>query len=98
LPAAEATKATSSKAATEMPKDRLSKPSYIEIGRSALKEKDLQTMKRLGYFDSNVNVCLSREERTPKPKKDEVVVYKSFFKVGLRLHMYKMIVKVLQRY
>jgi hypothetical protein len=34
----------------------------------------------------------------PKPKKDEVVVYKSFFKAGLRLPLYKMIAKVLQRY
>jgi hypothetical protein len=52
-------------------------------------------MKRLGYFDKSVNVCLPRKETTPKTKKDEVVVYRSFFKTGLRLYMYKMIVKVL---
>jgi hypothetical protein len=55
-------------------------------------------MKRLGYFDNSVNVCLPRKETTPKTKKDKVVVYRSFFKAGLRLYMYKMIVKVLRRY
>jgi hypothetical protein len=53
-------------------------------------------MRRLGYSSSKVNVRLTGEEITPKPGKDEVVIYKSFFKVGLRLPMYKMIVKVLQ--
>jgi hypothetical protein len=53
-------------------------------------------MRRLDYFSSKVNVCLPGEETTPKPGKDKVVVYKSFFMVGLRLPMYKMIAKVLQ--
>jgi hypothetical protein len=61
-------------------------------------EKGLQTMKKLDYFSSKVNVCLPGDETTPKPKKDKVVVYKSFFKAGLRLPMYKMIAKVLHRY
>jgi hypothetical protein len=55
-------------------------------------------MRRLGYFCSRVNVRLSREETTSMPGKDEVVVYKSFFKAGLLFPMYKMIAKVLQRY
>ena len=55
-------------------------------------------MRRLGYFSNKVNVRVPGEETTPKPRKDEVVVYKSFFKEGLRLRMYKIIVKVLQRY
>jgi hypothetical protein len=57
----------------------------------------LQSMRRLGYFSSKVNVHLPREETMPKPRKDKVVVYKSFFKAGLWLPMYKMIAKVLQR-
>lgn len=72
--------------------------SYIEIRRSTLKEKDPQSMRRLEYFSSKVNVRLPGEETTPKPGKDEVIVYKSFFKAGLWLPMYKTIAKVLQRY
>jgi hypothetical protein len=49
---------SSSRLVQEVPKDRPSKPSYIEISRSTLKERDLQAMKKLGYFDSNVNVRL----------------------------------------
>jgi hypothetical protein len=55
-------------------------------------------MRRLGYFSNRVNVCLPGDETTPMPRKDKVVVNKSFFKARLWLQMYKMIAKVLQRY
>jgi hypothetical protein len=94
-----AMKASSSvKLAQELPKDRPSKLSYIEIGHSTLREKNLQSMKKLGYFSNKVNVRLPRYETIPSPRKDEVIIYKSFFKAGLQLPMHKMIVKVLQRY
>jgi hypothetical protein len=48
-------------------------------------KKDLQMMKKLGYFSDKVNVCLLGEETMLSPKKDKVVVYKSFFKARLRL-------------
>lgn len=89
---------SSSKVAEEGPKDRPSKPSYIEIGRSILKDNDLKTMKKLGYFSSNVNVRLPGEETTPNPRKCKVVVYRSFFKARLRLPMYQLIAKILQKY
>jgi hypothetical protein len=98
FPVLEATRASSWNVATEMLKDRPLKPSYIEIGRSTLKGKDLQSMRRLQYFSIRVNVHLLGEEIKSKPGKDEVVVYKSFFKAGLWLPVYKMIAKVLQRY
>jgi hypothetical protein len=74
------------------------KPSYIEIGCSTLREKDLQSLKRLGYVSNKVNVRHPRDEATLMPGEDEVVVYKSFFKAGLQLPMYKVIVKILQSY
>jgi hypothetical protein len=44
-------------------------------------------------------VCASLGTRRPlMPRKHEVVVYKSFFKAGLRLPMYKMIAKIPQHY
>jgi hypothetical protein len=46
------------KVAAKMLKDRLSKSGYIEIGWSTLKEKDLKSMRRLGYFSNRVNVHL----------------------------------------
>jgi hypothetical protein len=38
------------------------------------------------------------EETTPTPEKDEVVVFKSFFRAGLRFPLNKMIGEVLQNY
>jgi hypothetical protein len=49
------------------------------VGRSILKDKDLKTMKDLGYFGDRVKVRLAGDETIPKPKKSEVVVFKSFF-------------------
>jgi hypothetical protein len=40
-------------------------------------------VRRLGYFSNRVNERLSMDETTLKLGKDKVVVYKSFFKVGL---------------
>jgi hypothetical protein len=43
-------------------------------------------MKKLGYFGENEDelIRFAGEEVIPKPKEDEVVVFKSFFKAGLR--------------
>jgi hypothetical protein len=89
---------SSSRPALELPKDKPSKPCYIEISCSTLREKDFQSVKRLGYFSSKVNVRLPGDEVTTKPRKDEVVVYRSFYKEGLQLPIYKMIAKVQERY
>jgi hypothetical protein len=98
MPISEAMRASSSsRPAQGLSKDRLSKPSHIEIDRSILKEKDLQSMKKLGYFNK-VNMRLPRDETTLNPKKDKVIVYKSFFKARLWLSMYQLIAKILQRY
>ena len=63
-----------------------SKPSHVEFGKSTVKEKDLVLMKKLGYFEENDDelVRFAREETIPEPKEDEVVVFKSFFRAGLR--------------
>jgi hypothetical protein len=43
-------------------------------------------------------VRFGREEVTPKPEKNEVVVFKSFFKAGLRFPLNGMIVDVLKKF
>jgi hypothetical protein len=61
-------------------------PSHIEFGKSIIKAEDLVVMKKLGYFGENEDelIRFAGEEVIPKPKEDEVVVFKSFFKAGLR--------------
>jgi hypothetical protein len=61
------------------------KPSHVE-GKSTVKAEDLVVMKKLGYFGENEDelIRFAGEEVIPEPKEDEVVVFKSFFRAGLR--------------
>jgi hypothetical protein len=77
-----------------------SKPSHIEFGKSTVKVDDLILMKKLGYFEENDDglVRFAGEEVIPEPKDDEVVVFKSFFRAGLRFPLYEMISEVLKKF
>jgi hypothetical protein len=76
------------------------KPSHIEFGRSTVTTEDLIVMKKLGYFGENEDglIRFAGEEVIPEPKDDEVVVFKSFFRTGLRFPLYDMIGEVLKRF
>jgi hypothetical protein len=77
-----------------------SKPSHLDFGKSTISEDDLSKMLKLGYFNEAKKelVRFGGEETTPKPGKDEVVVFKSFFKAGLRFPLNKMIADVLNKF
>jgi hypothetical protein len=65
-----------------------------------MKLDDLVLVKKLGYFGKN-NDDLIRfigDEIVLEPKDDEVVVFKSFFRTGLRFPLYKMIGEVFKRF
>ena len=72
------------------------KPSHVEFGKSTVKVEDLVVMKKLGYFGENDDelVRFAGEEIIPKLKEDEVMVFKSFFRVGLWFPLYEMIGEV----
>jgi hypothetical protein len=57
-------------------------------------------MMKLGYFREAEKglIRFGGEETTPKPESDEVVVFKSFFKAGLRFPLHRMIAKVLEKF
>jgi hypothetical protein len=75
-------------------------PVHVEFGRSTVKAEDLVLMKKLGYFGENDDelIRFAGEETIPEPKEDEVVVFKSFFKAGLRFPLYEMIGEVLKKF
>jgi hypothetical protein len=77
-----------------------SKPSHLEFGKSTVTEGDLTKLMKLGYFSEAKKelVRFGGEEITPKPEKDEVVVFKSFFKAGLRFPLNGMIDDVLKKF
>jgi hypothetical protein len=77
-----------------------SKPSHLEFGRSTVTEDDMPKLMKLGYFREAKKklIRFGEEEITPKPEKDEVVVFKSFFKAGLRFPLNEMIADVLEKF
>jgi hypothetical protein len=77
-----------------------SKPSHLEFGRSTVTEDDMPKLVKLGYFSEAKKelILFGGEEITLKPEKDEVVVFKSFFKAGLRFPLNELIDDVLKKF
>jgi hypothetical protein len=75
-----------------------SKPSHLDFENSTVSEADVPMMMKLGYFGEAERklVHFAREETTPTPKDDEVVVFKSFFRAGLKFPLNEMIGEVLK--
>ena len=76
------------------------KPSHIEFGKSTVTADDMVMMKKLGYFGEAESklVRFAGEEVVPRPREDEVVVFKSFFRAGLQFPLYDMIGEVLMNF
>jgi hypothetical protein len=77
-----------------------SKPSHLDFGKSTVSKGDLPKMLKLGYFNEENKklVRFGGEETIPKPENDETVVFKSFFKAGMRFPLNKMIADVLKKF
>jgi hypothetical protein len=77
-----------------------SKPSHLDFEKSIVSEADVPMMMKLGYFGEAERklVCFAGEETTPTPKDDEIVVFKSFFRAGLRFPLNEMIGEVLKKF
>jgi hypothetical protein len=77
-----------------------SKPSHLEFGKSTVSEANMPMMTKLGYFGEAEKklIRFGGEEITPKPEDDEVVIFRSFFKAGLRFSLHGMIADVLENF
>jgi hypothetical protein len=76
------------------------KPSYLEFEKSTATVDDMSMVMKLGYFGEAESklVRFAGEETTPELKNDEVVVFKSFFRAGLRFPLNEMIGVVLKNF
>lgn len=63
-------------------------PKTFDFGMSSTTSEDLDKYSRLGWFPRNI-VRHSEGETVPKPNYNEVVVFRYFFLVGLRVHASK---------
>jgi hypothetical protein len=77
-----------------------SKPSHLDFGKSTVSKADMPMMTKLGYFGEAEKklIRFGGEETIPKLENDEVVVFKSFFKAGLRFPLHGMIADVLENF
>jgi hypothetical protein len=75
-------------------------PSHLDFGRSTVTTDDMVIMKKLGLFGEAESklVRFAGEEVVPKPKDDEVAVFKSFFRAGLRFPLYDIIGELLKNF
>jgi hypothetical protein len=76
------------------------KSSHLDFGKSTVSEADMPMMIKLGYFGEAEKklICFAGEEITPTPENDEVVVFRCFFRAGLRFPLNEMIGEVLENY
>ena len=77
-----------------------SKPSHLDFGKSTVSKVDLAKMVKAGFFSEDQKKLLrfGGEETTPKPEKDEVVIFKSFLKAGLRFPVHEIVAEILKRF
>jgi hypothetical protein len=77
--------------------DRPWRPSHSVFGRSTIKQSHLDNM-RGRYFRNMSIVRVGGDNIVPTPEENEVVIYRSFFKAGLRFPLSKFVVEVLKTY
>jgi hypothetical protein len=77
-----------------------SKPCHLDFEKSTMSEADVPMMMKLDYFRDAERklIRFTGEETPPTPKDDEVIVFKSFFRVGLRFPLNEMIGEVLKNF
>jgi hypothetical protein len=77
-----------------------SKPSHLDFEKSTVSEADMPMMMKLGYFGEAKKklIRFAGEETTLELKDDEIVVFKSFFRAGLRFPLNEMIGEVLDNF
>jgi hypothetical protein len=75
--------------------DRPWRPSHTIFGKSTIKQSQIDSMKGTYFRDMSI-VRVGGDNTAPAPEENEVVVYRSFMKAGLRFPLSKFLVEVLK--
>jgi hypothetical protein len=78
-------------------KDRPWRPSHAIFGKSTIKQSHLENM-RGRYFQDMSIVRAGGDNNVPAPEENEVVIFRSFFKAGLRFPLSRFVVEVLKTF
>jgi hypothetical protein len=85
------------KSGGEDSEDRPWRPSHTIFGKSTIKQSHLDNL-RGRYFRDMFIVRAGGDNNVPSPEENEVVIYRSFFKAGLRFPLSRFLVEVLKIY
>jgi hypothetical protein len=78
-------------------KDRPWRPSHSIFGKSTIKQSHLENMRGRYFRDMSI-MRAGGDNNVPAPEENEVVIYRSLFKAGLRFPLSKFVVEVLKTY
>jgi hypothetical protein len=81
----------------EYAEDRPWRPSHTIFGKSSIKQSQIDAMKGRYFRDMSI-VRFGGDSAAPVPEEDEVVVYRSFMKAGLRFPLSRFLVEVLKTF
>jgi hypothetical protein len=76
--------------------DRPWRPSHAVFGKSSIKENHLVNMRGRYFRDLSVVRADEEEKTCPTPEENEVVVFRSFLKAGLRFPLSSFVVEVMK--
>jgi hypothetical protein len=77
--------------------DRPWRPSHVVFGKSTIKQGQIEAMRERYFRDISI-VRARGENNVPLPEADEVVIFRSFMKAGLRFSLSKMLVEVMKTF
>jgi hypothetical protein len=77
--------------------DRPWRPSHTIFGKSTITQSHLESMRGKYFWDISI-VRAGEDNTTPAPEENEIVIFRSFFKAGLRFLLSKFVVEVLKTF
>src|SRR5688572_3523368 len=82
----------------EEAEDRPWRPSHSVFGKSSIKQSQLDTMRGRYFRDMSIVRANDGEKTVPTPEENEVVIFRSFLKAGLRFPLSSFVVEVLKTF
>jgi hypothetical protein len=86
------------KSGGEDSEDRPWRPSHAVFGKSTIRQSHLDNMRGRYFRDISIVRADNGDRTVPVPEENEVVIYRSFFKAGLRFPLSRFLVEVLKIY
>ena len=82
----------------EESEDRPWRPSHTVFGKTTIKQSHIDNMRGRYFRDISIVRVDAGEKTSPTPEEDEVVVFRSFLKAGLRFPLSNFVIEVLKTF